>query len=64
VQTGSTCKNCYFHLDKAFCAQGFFTDSLLVINNFSSRGLSKWGEKAVNENVTILPPNLTKVASS
>jgi hypothetical protein len=30
---------------KFFVPIGFFTDSLLVINDCSSRGLSKWGKK-------------------
>jgi hypothetical protein len=30
---------------KFFVPIGFFTDSLVVINDFSSCGLSKWGKK-------------------
>jgi hypothetical protein len=64
----STCENgfdlTFDKVDFFWVAIGFFTDSLLVINNCPSHGFSKWGEKAVHENVTILLPNFTKIASS
>jgi hypothetical protein len=46
---------------KLFVPMIFFTDFLLVIiENCSSHGLSKWGERVVNENVTFFLSNWTK----